>query len=766
MNAAFPSFHLPPEWAAHYGKLAQKQQKGKQNQNPSGGGGGGDNGGNRGDEGGGGGGEQHSSSDGGGESSTPDEHNHSSGGNGSGSGGKKVFGPIPPPKPSEPTITSSISVEGSSSSGGPTLSATFGNIDLVTLANADFMNIEQLASDVNMNVNMNMNMNVNTNHSNSSNTNRSSSSSSSSTTSSKQQQQQQQEAKRDILLNYAAAAAAASGLTTSTTTTSGKSKKQKKNGSGGASSSSNTSGNTGSPPCSEADMKALMSMFVEIMGLSMDGTDGTGPNDGSNSNSNNNNTSTNTNTGKPMKGGAFTRENFQRMNMNMAAAAAAAATAASQVQNNSSSSSKKSKKGSGNDGGGGSSSGNSASSAFPVFSMMFGSSGGKSNTPVNMAAGSIPPPPGGWPPGAAAAAAAAVAAATGGTMGSGSGFPLGQGSSGGLSLQEWLQDYYEENEDTRSEDDEMDEIPNLDFDDDDVQKRTSAQYRIQSMLANTGVAQSGTHNIDDINDAMEEYLQNHPSNAAAAELLREEEELAFKQDEEEKAKRAAKKREKKNRKKEKAKREAAIKSAQASQKRREKAITSWKSRVVAASSAGDASKVESLLSSSPFKDSRQQQFDPEILKELDGTQLSADEEISQTMTWLLPSCIAKTAGKTPNDISVARTKLSLFVVRMAFHVVFLLGRTRRSPIHSASLIGDFSFISIVVNEKLRRDEGDEKDRDENIPNHCLDILCEDLGWSPLHFAVVGGRSDVVEALLKGGCNVHNCTEPTLTCRTR
>ena len=73
-----------------------------------------------------------------------------------------------------------------------------------------------------------------------------------------------------------------------------------------------------------------------------------------------------------------------------------------------------------------------------------------------------------------------------------------------------------------------------------------------------------------------------------------------KDDEEEKARRAGKKREKKNRKKEKAKHEVAIKSAQTAQKRREKTINSWKSRMVNACSVGEVNKLETLLSENPF----------------------------------------------------------------------------------------------------------------------------------------------------------------------
>jgi len=159
------------------------------------------------------------------------------------------------------------------------------------------------------------------------------------------------------------------------------------------------------------------------------------------------------------------------------------------------------------------------------------------------------------------------------------------------------------------------------------------------------------------------------------------------------------------------------------------------------------------------------------------------EEVCQNMEWLLPSCIAK-VGNTGNngrqqwgnnqqvmqDGREARGKLGMFVMHMAFHVVFISGRSGRTALHVASFAGDSSFVQLVVDQRQRIEatEGHDPSTNENrrkIPKYCLDILSEDLGWSPLHFAVVGGWVDVAEKLLAGGCNVRACTEPGLTCRT-
>lgn len=150
------------------------------------------------------------------------------------------------------------------------------------------------------------------------------------------------------------------------------------------------------------------------------------------------------------------------------------------------------------------------------------------------------------------------------------------------------------------------------------------------------------------------------------------------------------------------------------------------------------------------------------------------------MEWLLPSCIAKigTGGKGQqcvnqtlvSDGNKARMKLGIFVMHMAFHVVFISGRSGRTALHVASFAGDSSFVQLVVDQKRRTEETKEHDQNNNenrqkMPKYCLDILSDDLGWSPLHFAVVGGWVDVAEKLLAGGCDVRACTEPALTCRT-
>ena len=71
---------------------------------------------------------------------------------------------------------------------------------------------------------------------------------------------------------------------------------------------------------------------------------------------------------------------------------------------------------------------------------------------------------------------------------------------------------------------------------------------------------------------------------------------------------AAKKREKKQRRKIKQKEEAAQKAAEAAQKKREKAVVSWRSRVVSACQSNEIAKLDGLLQESPLRKLMEEDF--------------------------------------------------------------------------------------------------------------------------------------------------------------
>merc|ERR1712238_274694 len=307
------------------------------------------------------------------------QNNGSSGSPTSASRGKKVFGPMPPP----PNSSNTSNTKGSSSTSTThSVAAAFGNIDLHGLAQSGMLSAIDFPPNV---AGME-------NH----------------TT-------QQQKDARAAILNAAVAAADSACNASSSNNQSASSANISIHAEGGVSGSINANGSGGtSQPCSEAEMKALMSMFVEIMGLSFDPAAGGTANGTGGSPEN----------GYHADNSKNLKENIMRMNV------ATSNAAGNNTANNS---------------------GNNSNNPFPVFSMMFGGSNGNGNGGngsgqgmANMA-GAIPPPPGGWPPGAAAAAAAAGIPG-GAPIPGGIPYPHSRSGNPSSSGSEWLPGYYEESE--------------------------------------------------------------------------------------------------------------------------------------------------------------------------------------------------------------------------------------------------------------------------------------------------------------------------------
>ena len=270
-----------------------------------------------------------------------------------------------------------------------------------------------------------------------------------------------------------------------------------------------------------------------------------------------------------------------------------------------------------------------------------------------------------------------------------------------------------------------------------------------------------------------EFQRNHEASLKAAEeLIREEEEAKKKAQLEttETSSKAAKKREKKQRKKARERKEAALKDAEAAIKLREKSISTWKSRIVTACSIGDVKKLESLITNTPFQDKKGLEFDDEIMKALtiDNVPRSFDEEVTETLKWLLVNCICKTSmDKQKSTLcSEARFKLSSFITSTSYAIVFEpavlpndLGGLSRSVLHHCSFLGDVPFIRAVLDQNA-------KIKENNGTSVNLNTLCNDFGWGPIHYATVGGHLELVDLLLNAGCDVQLKTDPSLTCHSK
>jgi hypothetical protein len=244
--------------------------------------------------------------------------------------------------------------------------------------------------------------------------------------------------------------------------------------------------------------------------------------------------------------------------------------------------------------------------------------------------------------------------------------------------------------------------------------------------------------------------------------------------EEERLKKAAKKRDKKARQKERAKKEAEIKAAEAAMKKRDKTVTSWRSRIVTACLGGDAKKMDALLAESPFKN---YVYDPTPLPTLDrddddedggdcnyddvddGRPKSQEEYLLLHMDWFLSNCIQKYPTRSSSELQpfannvLAREKLTKYILSVSFESVLVQSPLthNRNAIHSAAYRNDANFIKWII------------DCQKNI---SLDMLCEDGGWAPLHYATAGGAIEVVELLLQEGVSVSTRTDPSLSHFTR
>jgi hypothetical protein len=413
--------------------------------------------------------------------------------------------------------------------------------------------------------------------------------------------------------------------------------------------------------------------------------------------------------------------------------------------------------------------GNNNNNSVPVqkvFSMIFGenppsSQGGGSNIPP------IPPPPNGWPSNAPAAAAAAAAFAS------------------SLPLKGNTADSSNSNNPNMHHSTSQQPPPNnhpyynseFAFSPADLGSPAWLEYYFEEYAkSQQAQASSLRNNYKPPQDRPDPPSKtDHPptfeyTDNDEARLLEERRIILEAEEKERKAQQAAKKKDKKARKKERAKKEAETKAAAALKKKREKAITSWRSRIVAACTAGDASKMEVLLSESPYKN---YVYNPDEEYEEDEEGYipqSQTEYLIRQLDWFLPNVLQKynveALGKIPFENNKARELLAKYIMNVSFDTVCIPGMNMlRNALHTAAYYNDVDFVRWII-------EGKEKEgakyscEEENPYSDCLDALCDDAGWTPLHYAVAAGSVGVVEMLLEAGCNIRGRSDNELTCLMR
>lgn len=446
-----------------------------------------------------------------------------------------------------------------------------------------------------------------------------------------------------------------------------------------------------------------------------------------------------------------------------------------------------------------SSNSNSATSAsMPLFQMMFGgpnnNQGNNNNNSMNNNnVPPIPPPSGGWPQGsgpAAAAAAAMAAFATSMTDGSSN-----NTQAGGQQPPNYVDPNMPfPNMPQSSNNAEADSAAWLDYYDACLRARGVkggiAEFEAFAQLSSQGAAVTaqmqsmglrpggGGMMKDDESDSLPAGFEYDAKQQAKSNELSQQEILALEAEAAEKsAKKAAKKREKKARQKERAKKEAEAKAAEAAKKKREKAIVSWRSRVVAACSGnGDAKKMEALVGSeSPYKNyiydpstenpTTQEEDDENADNE---EPMTHEEYLADQLDWFLQACLQKYSNspssiqKQPFANNLAREKLLKYIVSQSMDVILYQSADNnfRNAIHEAAYNNDANFIKWIIESQ----SSDDKKPDDNSSYiDLLEGMCEDGGWTPLHYAVAGGASNVVELLMAKGVSVSSRTDRNKTC---
>jgi ankyrin repeat protein len=238
---------------------------------------------------------------------------------------------------------------------------------------------------------------------------------------------------------------------------------------------------------------------------------------------------------------------------------------------------------------------------------------------------------------------------------------------------------------------------------------------------------------------------------------------------EDRERKSSKKRDKKQRKKMKQKEEASQKAVEAAQKKRDKAILSWRSRVVSACQSGELSKLDSLLQESPLLRKQQPMYPSSSPDTTTTTTTATTEELRLTrssivphLEFMLPNIIAKNRAQLERG-KETRHRLATYILSADVPIAFTPLRSGRSALHAACFHGDLPFVQLVL-EKVT--EYDDTHSYSVLPESCLNGTCDDSGWAPLHYAAVSGSTDVLELLLANGCDVTTMTDDTHTWRER
>jgi hypothetical protein len=216
----------------------------------------------------------------------------------------------------------------------------------------------------------------------------------------------------------------------------------------------------------------------------------------------------------------------------------------------------------------------------------------------------------------------------------------------------------------------------------------------------------------------------------------------------ERARKAARNREKKQRKKQKQREDAAAKAAEDAQRQRDSEIMAWRSQVVLACRSQDVAQLDMLIDESPFLDDDDD-----------------DNDILPHLEYLLPYALPKSRNHVENGKGI-RCKLASYLLDEELHLAFEPMQNGRPILHAACFLGDLAMVELVLDKLEHYFQAHANDRHPFLAREDLDITCADAGWAALHYAAMSGSPQVLEVLLRSGCNVTAITDSSFTCLKR
>jgi Ankyrin repeats (3 copies) len=216
----------------------------------------------------------------------------------------------------------------------------------------------------------------------------------------------------------------------------------------------------------------------------------------------------------------------------------------------------------------------------------------------------------------------------------------------------------------------------------------------------------------------------------------------------ERARRAAKNREKKHRRRQKQRDDAVAKATEDALRQREAEILSWRSQVVSACHSHDVAQFDLLIDESPFLDDDDD-----------------DSDILPHLEYLLAYALPKSRNHVDKGKEI-RCKLASFLLDEELHLAFEPMHSGRPILHAACFLGDLALVELILEKLEQYFQTHANDRHPFLAREDLDITCADAGWAALHYAAMSGSPQVLEVLLRAGCNVGAITDPSLTCRKR